>query len=300
MAETISRPVLGSRARGTLFVGLATLAWSSAGAISRLAAVDSWTMLFWRSVFAAAFLLSVLASRPGGVLELLQLTRTGWGVAVSFAVSMVTFLVALGTTTVAHVLIFQAASPFIAAVLAWLLLREHISGSLLLAIAATLAGIGVMVSDTLLEGRWVGDALSMVMMISFALVIVLARLDRKPNMLAACTAAAVMAALAAAPFASWPGGSSNIALLILFGVGQMGLAMLAFTAGVRLLPAADAGLITVLEAVLAPIWAWLAVGEDPGPRAIVGGAIVLAAVVCYSLAQRRAPRGGPVSPVASP
>lgn len=295
MAHSIGWPLLGSRARGTLFVGLATLAWSSSGAIVRLASVDSWTMLFWRSVFAAAFLLGVMAFRPGGVRKLLQLTRIGWGVALSFAVSMVTFMVALGTTTVAHVLIFQAASPFIAAVLGWLLLREHISGNLLLAIAATLAGIAVMVSDTLLEGQWIGDALSMAMMISFALVIVLVRLDRNPNMLAACTAAAVIAALASAPFASWPGGPANVALLVLFGVGQMGLAMLAFTAGVRLLPAADAGLITVLEAVLAPIWAWLAVGEDPGRRAMIGGAIVLAAVVGYTLAQRRARPNRPVA-----
>jgi len=74
----------------------------------------------------------------------------------------------------------------------------------------------------------------------------------------------------------------------MFGVGQMGLGLLLFTAGVRLIPAADAGLITVLEVILAPVWVWLAFGEDPGTRAMIRGAIVLAAVIAHTLVERRA------------
>src|SRR5438105_4334077 len=80
-----------------------------------------------------------------------------------------------------------------------------------------------------------------------------------------------------------PPAPSDLVLLALFGVGQMGLGLILFTAGVRLIPAADAGLITVLEVVLAPVWVWLAFGENPGPRALTGGAIVLAAVIGHTL-----------------
>ena len=244
------------RGRGALLVAVATVLWSSSGAIARLSSSDMPTMLFWRSVFASLFLLLALRVRRGEMRPLLHLGWVGWGVAGSFATSMVTFIAALRLTTVAHVLIFQAASPFLAAILAWAVLKEHVEASLMAAIAATIVGIGVMVSETLSHGHWGGDLLSLIMCATFALMIVLARLDVGVDMLAAGAAATGLAALVSLPFAHLPPSLGELALLAAFGIGQMGLGLMAFTAGVRLLPAADAGLISVLEAVLAPIWAW--------------------------------------------
>ncbi len=254
--------------------------------ISRLTSASATTLLFWRSVFAFAFLLAVIAKRPRGWHQLMRLRWAGWGIAVCFAISMLTFILALRLTTVAHVLIFQAASPFFAALLAWLLLRERVTGAMLVAIAATTAGIGVMVSNSLLQGRWLGDALSLATCVFFAFVIVLARMDRQVDMLPATCMATLLAGLASAPFAQRPDSLTELALMAGFGICQMGIALLMFTAGVRLLSAADAGLISVLEAVFAPIWTWLAVGEDPGPRAILGGAIVVASVALYGWHER--------------
>jgi len=287
MSQAVAALGLGDRPRGALLVGLATLIWSMSGVLARLSSSDSATLLFWRSLFAFGFLFGVLATRTGGVGKLLRLGWVGWGVAVSFALSMLTFITALHQTTVAHVLIFQAASPFFAAILGWALLGERVTRAMLAAVAATIIGIGVMVSDTLLEGRWEGDALSLVMCVTFAVMIVLARLDRRVDMLAASCAATLVAGLAAAPFTSWPASGAEVGLLAAFGIGQMGVALLMFTVGVRLLPAADAGLITVLEGVLAPIWTWLVVGEDPGRRALVGGAIVILAVFAYGWSERK-------------
>jgi drug/metabolite transporter (DMT)-like permease len=216
----------------------------------------------------------------------LQLSWAGWGVAVSFAVSMLTFMIALRLTSVAHVLIFQAAAPFFSATLAWLLLGERMAGIMLLAIGTTVFGIGVMVSGSLAQGHWLGDALSLATCISFAIMIVLARVDRRVDMLPASCAATLLAGLASAGFAQWPTSLSELVLMAAFGVGQMGIALLMFTAGVRLLPAADAGLLSVLEAVFAPIWTWLAVGENPGTRALIGGSIVILAVLSYAWHER--------------
>ncbi len=277
---------LTDRGRGALLVGLATLFWSTSGVISRLTVATSLTLLFWRSVFAFGFLLSVVATRPGGMRKHLQLSWAGWGVAVSFAVSMLTFMIALRLTSVAHVLIFQAAAPFFSATLAWLLLGERMAGIMLLAIGTTVFGIGVMVSGSLAQGHWLGDALSLATCISFAIMIVLARVDRRVDMLPASCAATLLAGLASAGFAQWPTSLSELVLMAAFGVGQMGIALLMFTAGVRLLPAADAGLLSVLEAVFAPIWTWLAVGENPGTRALIGGSIVILAVLSYAWHER--------------
>lgn len=76
-------------------------------------------------------------------------------------------------------------------------------------------------------------------------------------------------------------------LLALFGAGQMAIALVLFTTGVRLMPAADAGLITLLECVLAPLWVWLAFAETPEGRTAAGGIVVLGAVAAAAMRDRR-------------
>jgi drug/metabolite transporter (DMT)-like permease len=277
--------------RGVLLVAGAALAWSSAGLIVRTVATDAWTTLFWRSVFACVSLLAYIAIRDRRGMAA-AFTGIGWaGIALAgcFATSMICFILALEQTTVANVLIFQAAAPFIAALLAWLVLRERVSARGIAAIVATMFGIVIMVSDSVQTGRVGGDLLSAAMSLGFAGTIVLARHRRDLAMTPASCLATAMTALIALPFAEHPFAvaPTDLLLLALFGIGQMGLGLVCFMAGVRLLPAADAGLISVLESVLGPLWVWLAFGENPGTRAMIGGSIVLAAVVLHTLVERR-------------
>lgn len=295
MTQTIeairAAPVVAAQyRRGALLVAGAALAWSSAGLIARAATTDPWTTLFWRSVFACVFLVIYigLRDRRGAVRAFRQLGLPGLGVAVSFGTSMMCFIIALEKTAVANVLIFQAAAPFVAAILAWVWLGERVSICSALAILATIMGIVVMVSDSIEKGRILGDLLSAVMGVSFAVMIVLARRHRDVPMTAATCLATAITAIVSLPFATFILSSADFTLLALFGVGQMGLGLVMFTSGVRLIPAADAGLITVLEVILAPIWVWLAFGENPGPRAFIGATIVLFAVIAHTAFEKRA------------
>lgn len=276
--------------RGALLVAGAALAWSSAGLITRLTTTDAWTTLFWRSIFSTVFLVIYIAlrDRGGGVTGFRGLGLAGLGIAALFGTSMICFIIGLKETAVANVLIFQAAAPLVAAVLAWLWLRERVTPSGGLAILATIVGIAVMVSDSVAKGRVWGDLISAVMGISFAVMIVLARRHREVSMTSAMCLATALTALVTLPFAHLVVTPTDLALLAMFGVGQMGLGLVLFTAGVRLIPAADAGLITVLEVILAPVWVWLAFGENPGTRAVIGGAIVLAAIIAHTVFERRA------------
>src|SRR5689334_431504 len=107
--------------RGALLVAGAAVAWSSAGLLVRTTATVNWTTLFWRSVFAAIFLGLYIAIREGwgGVRGFARLGLPGLGIALAFATSMTCFIVGLRETSVANVLIFQAAAPFVAAILGW-------------------------------------------------------------------------------------------------------------------------------------------------------------------------------------
>lgn len=276
--------------RGALLVAGAAAAWSTAGLITRATTTDAFTTLFWRSLFSTLFLIAYIALRDRGraLGAFRGLGLPALGIAVSFGTSMMCFIIALKQTSVANVLVFQAASPFVAAVLAWFWLRERLSPKNALAIVATVLGILVMESDSLASGRIWGDLVSAVMGFSFAVMIVLARRHRDVSMTSAMCLATALTCLVTLPFAELRVGAGDLALLALFGVGQMGFGLVMFTAGVRLIPAADAGLITVLEVILAPMWVWLAFGENPGMRAMLGGAIVLGAIIAHTLLEKRA------------
>ena len=76
--------------------------------------------------------------------------------------------------------------------------------------------------------------------------------------------------------------AADLPLLVLYGVGQLAIGMILFLNGARWIPAAEASLIALLEVILAPLWVWLIHDERPHAMALVGGAIVLAALVVHS------------------
>jgi drug/metabolite transporter (DMT)-like permease len=270
--------------RGALLVAGATLLWSSAGLLARWGQTDPWTTLFWRSVFAATALLGYLVWREGHDVwrGFRRLGPIGLTMAVCFAASMMCFINALSLTTVAAVLVFQAAAPLFAALLGWMFLSERVGGVKLAAILVTLAAVVFMVFGTPDLGGWWGNLLSGVMGLTFAATIVLARAEPDVPATEATCVAVVLVGLASLPLAQLHIDGPNLALLALFGIAQMGLALAMFTAGVRLIPSADAGLISVLEVVLGPLWVWIAFDENPGIRTLIGGAVVMCAVVAAS------------------
>jgi drug/metabolite transporter (DMT)-like permease len=290
MQEIAIEPgAVSRRWRGVALVAGAAAAWSIAGILTRLTATDVWTTPFWRSVFAAAFLFCYIAFKEQGDWRAV-IRRFGWpslGIAVTFAAAMISFITALYETTVANVLFIQATAPFFAALGAWLLMRERVLVRTLMAISLALLGIGIMVSDSAESGRLLGDLLSVMVAVGLAATIVAARHYPDLPMTEALCAACLITALVTAPLASPTQVSLNdLVLFAIFGICQMGLGLVMFSAGVQLIPAAEAGLASVLETVLAPIWVWLAVGEVPGPLALIGGGVVMIAVLGHLVAER--------------
>lgn len=278
---------------GVLCIVGATVAWSSAGLIARLAATPPATTLFWRSAFAFAFILAQIALTrpPGRRPDLGQAIRrmglAGIAMAAAFATSMATFINALAYMRVANVLVFHAASPFLAALLAWICIRERPRRATLVAVCVSLLGVVVMVAGALGPNDLIGDALSAMMALSFAATIVLARARQDLPMGVVTALAMLLMALAALPWADLAPSTPDLALLAAFGIGQMGVGSLLFTAGAKRVPAADAGLLSVLETVLGPLWVWLAVDERPDPAVLAGGGLVLAAVVMAGIVEQR-------------
>jgi drug/metabolite transporter (DMT)-like permease len=267
--------------RGQIYVALAAVAWSSAGVLQRQLTLDTPTQVAGRAVFASVALLAYVAVVERG--RVLQAFRSvglaGVAVAVCVAIASGSFIAALNHTSVARVLFVLALAPVIAAVLARVTLGEPITRRTLLAMAVALAGVALMLGAPG-EGSLAGDGLAFVAAFAFAVMIVITRWRHDVSMApATCLSQAILVA-AFLPFAT-PGaiGGDDVGWLAALGIGQIGLGFALLTVGARLIPAAQVGLITLLEVVLGPLWVWLALDERPSTLTLVGGTIVIVAIV---------------------
>jgi drug/metabolite transporter (DMT)-like permease len=270
-----------SRRRGQLYIALAAVAWSTAGVLQRQLSLDAATQVGGRAVFAAlALLVYVAIVERGNVAGAWRsIGLAGVGLAVCLAAASCAFILALNETTVARVLFIQAVAPVLAALLARVLLGEPISARTSVALALALAGVGIMLGAPG-GGDAKGDLLALGMALSFALALVITRHRRDVSMAPATCLSQVLLLVVFLPFAS-PGdvGGEDLAVLVALGAGQIALGLVFLTLGARLIPAAQVGLITLLEVVLGPLWVWLALDERPGALTLVGGAVVVAAIL---------------------
>ena len=267
---------------GTLLLTASAIAYSTAGFYTRLIPVDAWTLLFWRGLFGGLFLAVVVAVQERGrfVQSFRAIGRDGMLIAGCSALATICFLTAMRLTSVADVMVIDAAIPFVTAAMAWAVLGERESAWTLAATVTAFAGMAVMAGPAMLDGRIVGDLLAFAMVALMALVIVLIRRQRDINMVPAVCASALLCAALVLPFASPLGVTpTELGLLVLFGVTQFGLGLLLLAFGTPLVSATRGALIGVLQTPLATLWVWLAFAEQPAVPTLVGGTIVLAAVV---------------------
>ena len=277
---------------GVALIIAAAIAWSTAPFFTRLLHFDSWTILFWRGLFGGGFiaLFLVVSQDWSGARSLVTMKANGWLVAGLSAIGMVNFIPSLQLTSVANVAIIVAVQPFAAAGIAWLWLREAVSAHTLLASVVALGGIVIIVSGAGGASDYRGIVLACVMVLSISLMTVVIRRHRETSMVAAVGMSNFVASLISLPFAQHviAIGQNDLVILALFGVLQVGMGLTLFTLGSRYLPSGQASLIATLETPLMPFWVWLAFDEVPNLRALVGGALVMGAVVLDIMADNRA------------
>jgi drug/metabolite transporter (DMT)-like permease len=272
---------------GIVLVLASAIVWSFGGALKHFITTgESWTIVFWRSVWAALFLLAFMLVRKGGrnTLKLFaDMGLPGICVGICFATASTCFIVALNHTTVANILLMQAGVPLIAALIIWILFRERVTLPTWIAIAFVIMGVAVMVSDSF-SGKVspMGDALSLLIAFAFACATVITRRYAHVRMVPAVCLGTVMSACVSAVMATtFIVTLPDMGILIVFGSLNLGVGLALFVTGVRLVPSALAALLGTTETVLGPIWMWLIHDEIPTTRTMTGGLIVLTALICH-------------------
>jgi len=274
--------------KGVLLMIGAGLCWSTGGILVRnVTLADPWEIIFWRSVFMVMFMLGVLAFwHRGKAFE--RIAAVGKQGALSGALLGSTFfffILSVMRNTVSNTLVLMSIGPFFAAVFGRIFLGELVPLRTWSAIAATLAGIVLMFSEGLESGRSLGNFLALGVPTAFALnVVVLRRAHASVSMVPAVMLAGTFSILVSFPLA-WPFTCTLHDLTVLWIMGwlQLGAGCVLMTIAARHLTAGEVGLFALLETTLGPVWVWLGIGERPSNVALVGGIIVIGALLANGL-----------------
>ena len=273
------------RVLGTGAITLAILLVSPDALVIRSVAVDSWTILLWRSP-PIAFALLVLArtfSRRSLVGQFREAGTAGVLVTISAATSSILWVIAINETAVSTALVIFATAPLFAALLAWLVLRERLAIQTWVAlVVASLAVLGL-VGSGLDSGALGGNFAALGATLALALTLVLMRKAKGLSMLPAFAASHLLIVLVAwAPADTTGVAQGDIALLVMFGVFAFSPGIALLTVAPRLIPAGEVALIMPLETVLGSIWAWIWLAEQPTATAVAGGTVVIGVLITHS------------------
>jgi drug/metabolite transporter (DMT)-like permease len=268
--------------RGVIMILASGLFLSTSGIGFRIIEQASgWQILFYRSFFMIGLLIGVLAVKSKGRLltQFRGLRGEDFLLALFLGTGIVAYVFALLLTTVANALFILSSVPFITALLGWFILREAVPSHTWITIAMAMIGLAIMVGNGLASGRYLGNLIALWLPISYAASVILVRRSSQPNMLVALCLAGVVSLVCAAPFIGDLVISRHDLLVSAYlGIFQVGLGFTFMVLGARYVPAAQVGLLALVEPVLAPLWAWMVAAEIPAHTTLIGGAIIFLAI----------------------
>ncbi len=287
----------------------AGVVWSLGALVARLAdGADAWQYLLWRSL-AILVVIEILARVRRGPLRSVvtsgirrSYTSGPTMVAASacLAAASIGFIYALKNTTAANAAFLASLAPLLAAVLARIVLGERISASTVVAVGTALGGLAFMVNGDLGVGNMKGNLAAVATAFGFAGYAVCVRsnpaLDWSPALPGSSSIAIpVVGIVCLASGTTLLPPAADIALAALHGGGIIVVGMLTFNAATRHLPAVASIVFAQTETVFVPVWIYLWFAERPKNTTLIGGAIILAAVVGKALVDAGLAASGPAS-----
>jgi drug/metabolite transporter (DMT)-like permease len=269
------------RLTGILLMFGSAVSFSTIGLFTRATTLPLADVLLLRGVFGALAIWVV--ARVFTKQRITDRANFRWpalAVAGLFTVGMTSLVGAYRLGSVVNVSVIYATIPIMVGLAQLLFLRRRPSWVFWVCGLGVVAGVAVMSGGGLSGGDVLGMALALLMTACVAGVILISRQYRDVPMLFASGLACLLSGLVAAPFAhDFLSDPQGFAISALFGIVTLGLGRVFLVLGSGLVPSKDAALIDVLDAPMTPVWTWLVLGEIPVTHGIVGGLIVILAVL---------------------
>ncbi len=264
---------------------------SFSGLIVRILEVGPLVMNFYRGMFLMCAVMVLLVVRYRGA-TIVRVISVGWSgiiAGIMLAAAAITFLQSLTHTTVANTLFVLAAIPFVTAGLAWIFLKERPNSATLITMVVAFAGIVIMIGEGFTIGAAYGNVMALLTTLSFSIYAVLVRRNRQVDMLPAILISTliIMAVVALMRQGELEISHQDLWLCLLWGGVMSGFTSACFIVASRHIVAAELTIFMLLEFALGPVWVWLFVNESPSRWTLVGGALVICAVLGRSFAEFR-------------
>lgn len=264
---------------GVVLVVVSALVFSSAGIFTNGVSSTAWSIIFWRGLAAAGFTLVYLLLRGMLARELSAFGVHALFISVMMAAGTMAFIPAFKLSSVANVAIVYSASPLIAALMSWFFIGEKPSRTVTIASCVAFVGMTLVFYSSASTGGGLGELLALFMTIMMAGTMVAYR--KWPETTAALPA--VVSSLLLLPVALLFGSplqaaSQELPILLIFGL-VFAVASVTLSEGARRLPSAETALLSLLETPLAPVLAYLILQEVPSWHVLLGGTVILMAVV---------------------
>jgi len=281
-----------SKIPGPILVFMGALSLSFGGLIVKsFEGATLWQILFWRSIFFSltilAFLIITYKKKVFNSFYLSGLPGFIGGVVLSFG--FCGYVIAMYSTTVANTNFIISLQILFLAIFGYFFLKEKISSVTLLSIVLAITGVLIMVGNSLGPGEMTGNLAAFSMPITFAVLIIIVRKFPSVDMVPAQFVAGICCCLIGYALSNKLMISyHDIFLGFLAGFFQVGFGFIFITIGARTTPSAMVGIIMLSESVLGPVWAFLFASERPSMFSLVGGAVILLAVLIqfYSLLKK--------------
>ncbi|HTJ95170.1 MAG TPA: DMT family transporter [Pararobbsia sp.] len=277
----------GEHAKGNLIGIAGGLLISADALLIRLMRIDDgWTLAALRGALMWVVLatLYVCVPRLRALLGRPWPTRNNAIVVVCYSVSAIGFVQALLLGPVAMVLVIIASTPFMAALFAWLVNGERAPWPLLVAIAIGMLGVAIVVFSGAEGNSWAADLYALATAVSMALALVFSARVRGgtmglPSIGGALASIIVCVVHPSVLTALHTLGHSAWLWLFVEGAIVMPVSMGLLSLSTRFVPASVVGLFLLLETAFGPLWIWFAYGEAPSLSALIGGALIIGAVI---------------------
>lgn len=273
-----------------LYVLAAALLWSTGGLFIKWTTIGGLELSFWRSLFAI-FTVAFFTRREG-----FGVNRISLAASFLYAVLLILFVLATKATTAANAIFLQYTAPVYLLILEPIVYKERFRSRDLITVGVCLGGMALFFVGQLRPQDVAGNLMALASGLCFALYFLLLRHPRarEVNRASSVIYGNTLAVIMTAPWGLATLTSitaHDITGVAYLGIIQLGVAYTLFTLGMaRGVKSLDAGIVCYVEPVLNPVWVFLVLGEKPSQWALLGGAIIIVAVICHMILDARGKR----------
>ena len=244
-----------------------------------------WQILLLRSFFfmlaLTGFLAATYKKNTINIFKDAGFPAVAGGLVMSF--SFIAFVLAMTNTTVANVVFIISTQTMFLAIFGYFYLKEKVSLISFISILLAMSGITIMVGDSLTSGSFFGNLVALAIPINFSILVMIIRKNKNLDMVPAIFYSGIFSVIYGLVLSeSFVFTSHDILMGFFLGVPQLAFGFICITIGSRSTPSATIGLLMLSETIFAPIWVLLFLNEIPPVSTLIGGFIIIMAIIIKS------------------